>query len=127
MCPATTRNLARLLRELPNERRLQVLSYSVAPERDSVAALREFAVTHHADDGRWHFLTGTRASVEALARTSYFVRLGADTTYGVARIAHTESLVLVDGQGRLRGVYAGTLPLEMDRLRDDVATLARER
>jgi hypothetical protein len=30
---------------------------------------------------------------------------------------------LVDAKGRLRGVYAGTLVLEMDRLREDAQTL----
>jgi protein SCO1/2 len=126
VCPSTSRNLARLLRELPNAGRLQVLSYSVAPERDSLDALRAFAALRHIDDTRWHLLSGTREGIDALAHRSYFVRLGADTTYGVSRIAHTESLVLVDGHGRLRGVYAGTLPLEIDRLREDIAVLIGE-
>ena len=58
-------------------------------------------------------------------RDSYFVRLGNDSTYGVASIAHTESVLLVDGCGRLRGVYAGTLALEMQRLKEDAVALER--
>jgi len=124
VCPSTTRNIAKLLRELRGNERVQVLSYSVAPERDSVGALREFAAMHHITDPRWRLLTGPRSDVERLARESYFVRLGDGSSYGVATIAHTESLLLVDGRGRLRGVYAGTLMLEVDRLKEDVQRLA---
>ena len=39
---------------------------------------------------------------------------------------HTEKLVLVDRQGRLRGVYDGTQPFEIDHLIEDARTLAGE-
>lgn len=126
VCPLTTSHLGRLLAELPADQRLQVLSYSVAPGGDSVQQLADFAREHQLTDPRWHLLTGDASELTRLARESYFVRLGADTTYGVASIAHTETLVLVDGRGRLRGLYAGTLPLELQRLREDIATLLRE-
>jgi protein SCO1/2 len=123
----TPGNLKRLLDSLPGEDRIQVLSYSVVPAGDSVPALAEFARTHRLTDPRWHLLTGNPAAVARLARESYFVRLGDGAGYGVAAIAHTESLVLVDGNGRLRGVYAGTLPLELQRLREDIGALLRRR
>ena len=126
VCPATTSNLARLLRESGGDSRVQVLSYSVTPERDSVGALRAYAAEHGITDSRWRLLTGPRADIERLARESYFVLLGDGATYGVSTIAHTESVLLVDGCGRLRGVYAGTLRLEMQRLREDAAVLAAE-
>jgi protein SCO1/2 len=125
VCPLTTSNLGRVLAGLPGDDRLQLLSYSVTPERDSVGALRAFAAMHGIADPRWHLLTGSRSDVERLARDSYFVRLGDGRTYGVQAIAHTESVLLVDADGRLRGVYAGTLPLEMERLRQDIAELER--
>jgi protein SCO1/2 len=126
VCPMTTSNLSDLLRALPDERSLQVLSYSVTPEQDSVGALAQYARERNISDRRWRLLTGAPASTRALARASFFVRLGDGATYGVATIAHTESLVLIDSSGRLRGFYAGTLPLEMDRLRQDVTTLVGE-
>lgn len=126
VCPTTTRNLARTLDELPRDARVQIFSYSVTPGRDSLPELRAFAAKHHITDSRWHLLRTDPQSVVDLARNSYFVRLGKDTTYGVASIAHTESLVLVDGKRRLRGVYAGSLRLETERLREDIVTLLHE-
>jgi protein SCO1/2 len=125
ICPNTTRNIAGLLRAMPADVPVQVLSYSVRPERDSIAALRAFAARRGVTDPRWHLLTGPRAAMETLARASYFVSLGSGANYGVDSIAHTESLLLVDGDRRLRGVYAGMLELEVNKLADDVRELAR--
>jgi protein SCO1/2 len=125
ICPTTTANIARLLRELPDST-VQVLSYTVAPERDSVPALRMFAAMRGVGDPRWQLLTTEKAATERLARDSYFVRLGDGKTFGVDTIAHTETLVLVDGRGRLRGMYAGTLGIEMQKLREDIVALSAE-
>lgn len=125
VCPITTSHLQHLLDSLHNEKRLQVLSYSVRADSDAVADLAEFADARGVSDARWHLLTGDRAAIDSLARHSFFARLGDGSTFGVKTIAHTESVVLVDGHGRLRGVYAGTLPLEMQRLREDVEALLR--
>jgi protein SCO1/2 len=125
VCPLTISALAALLDSLPANPRVQILSYSVTPERDSVAALEDFAREHHLRDPRWHLLTGARATTARLASQSFFVRLGDGRSYGVDSIAHTESLVLVDGHGRLRGFYAGTLPVELNRLIEDIRELLR--
>jgi len=124
ICPVTTGRIKRLLKEVPSSS-LQVISYSVRPLQDSNAALARFASKHNITDKRWHFVSTTPQTIQRLARDSYFVRLGADTTYGLKTIAHTESLVLVDDRGRLRGVYAGTLPLEVQRLREDAEVLLK--
>ena len=127
VCPLTQPNLARLLASLAGEPRVRVLSHSVTPERDSVARLRAYAAAHRITDPRWHLLTGPRAEVERLARRSYFVNLDDGRSYGVTDLAHTETVVLVDGRGRLRGVYTGTLRLDMQRLAEDIRTLLNER
>jgi protein SCO1/2 len=126
ICPTTTSNIARAVGSLPDSS-VQVLSYSVTPEADSVSALRAFARMHGITDTRWHLLAGARSDLERLARRSYLVRLGDGTTYGVASIAHTESVLLIDGNRRIRGVYAGTLALDMARLVEDAHALAREK
>jgi protein SCO1 len=40
-----------------------------------------------------------------------------------ADFLHTEKVVLVDQQRRIRGVYNGTIPLEMARMIEDIQTL----
>jgi len=92
----------------------------------SFAALQTYASLHHIKDARWHLLTGPRADIERLARDSYFVNLNDGTSYGVSNLAHTETLVLVDGQGRLRGMYTGSLPLDIARLSEDIRSVLKE-
>ena len=38
----------------------------------------------------------------------------------------TENFILVDKKRRIRGVYNGTLPLEIERLSDDILELKKE-
>ncbi|MEP6765075.1 MAG: SCO family protein [Gemmatimonadaceae bacterium] len=126
VCPTTHTNLARLLATMPNESRLQVLSHSVMPESDSVSALRMYASLHNMTDVRWRLLTGERSSIERLARESYFVNLSNGSSYGVKDLAHTETLVLIDSRGRLRGVYTGSLRLDIDKLGEDIKAVLAE-
>ena len=123
VCPMTTRNVAATLSAIGPNPRMQVLSYSITPEHDSVPELKRFATHHNLTDARWHLLTGGRALIERLARQSFFARIGRDSTYGTASIAHTESVLLVDSAGRLRGIYAASLPLEMEQAAADARTL----
>lgn len=126
VCPITHTNLVRLLASFPTETQLQILSHSVTPERDSVPALQAYAEMRGITDARWHLLTGRRSDVEALAESSYFVNLANGKPYNADNLAHTETLVLVDAHGRLRGVYTGTLQLDVNRLAEDIRVLLND-
>jgi protein SCO1/2 len=59
-----------------------------------------------------------------LARESYFAKVERSANVD---FLHTEAIFLVDGHGRIRGVYDGSLQYEITRLIEDIATLERER
>jgi protein SCO1/2 len=126
VCPKTQPNLARVLSKFPGDARIQIFSHSVKPEEDSVAQLVAYAAEHHVLDRRWNFLTGSRSEIERLAKDLYFANLNDGRSYGVADLVHTETVFLVDPRGRIRGVYNGTLELDMDRLVDDIGVLMKE-
>lgn len=126
VCPKTQPNLARVLTKFPEDRRIQIFSHSVKPEDDSVPALIAYAAEHHVTDPRWNFLTGSRVAIERLAKDSYFANLNDGRSYGVEDLVHTETVFLVDPHGRIRGVYNGTLELDMNRLVEDIRVLMRE-
>jgi protein SCO1/2 len=120
ICPTTTTNLADALREIGDDPRVQLLSISIAGERDSVGVLAEFAKARGITDARWRLLSAPRSEVERVARESYFLRLGDGKNYGVSSVEHTETVFLVDGERRIRGIYAGTLRLEVARMVEDL-------
>jgi protein SCO1 len=123
VCPKTQPNLAWLLKQFPGERRIQILSHSVKPSADSVRALEAYAAMHRITDTRWILLTGAMPEIEKVARQYYYANLNDGRSYGVTDLAHTETLYLVDGERRIRGVYNGTLRLDVERLREDAAKL----
>lgn len=123
VCPRAVVSIQRLLQSMPSDSAFQVLSYTVQPERDSVAALAMYARHHDITDSRWQLLTGSWSAIEALATRGYFVNLRDGASYGTDDLAHTETLVLVDQNARIRGVYNATLALDMEQIVRDVKAL----
>jgi protein SCO1/2 len=127
LCPMLVTRLRRVqeaAREWPDVR---LVSYSVTPALDTPAVLAAFGQTHHIDAERWWLTTGDRATITRLARESYFADDARTTAGGPSdALLHTENVVLVDAERRLRGVYNGTLAFEIERLLEDIRTLRKE-
>lgn len=122
ICPTTHRLLRAVADTFATDDRVVIVSYSVTPERDSVAALAEFAQHNAIAYRRWRLLTGERATIDGLT-SSYLIGKGRGGDYGVDSVAHTEMIALVDGQQHIRGVYNGTLQLDVQQLTRDIRTL----
>jgi protein SCO1/2 len=122
LCPLVMRNLKRV-QDAVGSHDIQLVSYSVTPETDTPAQLAAFGASLGVDPAKWRLLTGDRRTIYALARRSYF----ADDSRVVdpGAILHSEKVLLVDRDGRLRGVYNGSLSHEMDELIEDARLLAR--
>ena len=125
ICPKMTKNLARVQEAFPHDPRLAILSHSVTPEMDSVPVLDAYARLHGADPEQWHLLTGDRAQIYALARKSYFACLD-EGDGGPQDFVHTENIVLVDPNRRIRGFYDGTSVSATDDLIKDISKLMNE-
>jgi protein SCO1/2 len=126
LCPILGNGLRRVQTAFAADPDVLILSHSVTPEMDSVAALRRWATMRGVKSGRWHLLTGDRAQIRRLAERSYFVELSDTTGNTQGTLVHTETLVLVDGHRRIRGVYDGSLPYDVTQLIADIRTLRGE-
>ena len=62
-----------------------------------------------------------------LARQSYFAKEDPGFIKDNADILHTEHIQLVDKNGRLIGIYNGTLQLEMEQPEKDIYLLLKEK
>lgn len=123
LCPDLRAQLARVLDAFAGDSAVRILSHSVMPERDDPARLARYAVRNGVDGTQWKLLTGAHAELARLARDAYFVEL-ADTTGNTrGRLRHTETLVLVDGDGHIRGVYDGSLAYDVTQLIADIRVL----
>ena len=126
ICPKMTANMGLLQDKYKNDDEVLLLSHSVTPETDSVPVLKKYAENKGIISGKWHLLTGNKTEIYALAKQQYY----AGDTIGYYQtnneFLHTENFILIDRKRRIRGVYNGTLPLEMERLIDDITTLKKE-
>lgn len=126
ICPAMMRNMLSLQQRFAANQAVEILSFSVTPWIDSVGLLQAYAARNNITAPNWHLLTGSRQEIYQLARQSYF----AEETLGLSKdssnFLHTEHVLLVDAELRLRGIYNGTLPFDMEQLARDIPLLEKE-
>ena len=60
-----------------------------------------------------------------LARKSYFAEEDIGFKKDSSEFLHTEHFILVDKNKRIRGIYNGTLSLEMQQLQEDIISLLK--
>lgn len=126
ICPKMSDNMALLQKAFKDDANVLLLSHSVTPDMDSVPVLKKYASARGVISGKWHLLTGDKKEIYDLAKQQYF----AGDTIGYYQTGneflHTENFILVDKHRRIRGVYNGTLLVEMDRLIEDIGVLKKE-
>jgi protein SCO1/2 len=124
-CPMMSSKMAGLQKTIRNPA-VKLVSFSVDPERDTPAVLKEYAAKFGADPNRWHFLTGPTASIYAVAQGMKVAARPADADNP---ILHATYFILVDGNGQVREIYAGdhSEPGTLERLAKDADRLAGSR
>lgn len=126
ICPKMTTRLTQVQRFYKNEPRFGILSFSVDPERDDVQALADYAKLHGVDYANWKMMTGDKKVIYGLARYSYRVSASKGDG-GPEDFIHSELVVLVDKQRKIRGYYDGTDSLEINRMIDDIGIILNEK
>ncbi len=126
ICPVMTKNLKTVAKQYKQDEQVAFLSYSVTPWIDSLPRLQEYAQRYDIQQPNWHFLTGSKAKTYELARQSYFAEEDIGFTKDSTEFLHTEHFILVDKNLRIRGIYNGTLLLEMQDLVADIERLKKE-
>ena len=102
------------------------MSLATAPEYVKLAVDLIELLEKNAIDNKWHLVTGDRDKIYNIARTSYFADEDFKKNKDESEFIHTENFVLVDKKGRIRGVYNGTLALEVQRLKRHIEILKIE-
>ena len=126
ICPGMMNKIARLNHAFEKDSTVVFLSFSVTPWRDSVSRLKEYTNINKIIAPNWHLLTGAKADIYTLARRSYFAEEALGFTKDSTDFLHTEHVLLVDKTGRIRGIYNGTLDLDMEQLGKDIKDLKLE-
>lgn len=126
ICPKMISNMRSLQDSFLNDSRLKLLSFSVMPWMDSVKTLNKYGLAHHINPNKWYLLTGDKEQIYHLGRRSFFAEKKAGLENGTESFLHTESMLLVDGSSRIRGIYNATDPTQIKRVIEDIRILMAE-
>lgn len=126
ICPKLTKNMGRLRDAYQNDADIMLLSHSVMPWNDTVEKLEVYAETNNINLPQWHLITGDKDAIYDIARNGYFADEDFVKIQDEANFIHTENFVLVDKEGYIRGVYNGTLALDVKRLMRHIKILKKE-
>ncbi len=127
ICPVMTKHMKLVQTAFQNNPDVVILSYSVTPWIDSVGRLKRFAENNDIVSTNWHLLTGNKGEIYQLARKDYFAEEDLGFTKDSTEFLHTEHVLLIDRSKRIRGIYNGTLQLEIEQLIKDMKQLAEEK
>ncbi len=107
-CPTMTKRMAELQSHFADNPEVAFVTLTTDPEFDTPEVMKRFARRHDAQNKNWDFLTGTKSEI---------VRLAVDEMKLIARekpvgeqatpedlFIHSSYFVVIDQQGRLRGV-----------------------
>ncbi|MEM1262881.1 MAG: SCO family protein [Pseudomonadota bacterium] len=125
ICPAIRSKLSRVQERFAGDDGVRILAHSIRPETDSVAVLQAYADDNAIDGRFWHLLTGDRNTLHALARSAYFANEDLGEEQSEKDFLHTENLLLIDANRRIRGVYNGLSRSSVEHLINDIVVLRR--
>ncbi len=126
ICPTLTKHFKMISDTFKNDNRVGLLSYSVTPDIDSVPRLKFYAERYNIPSSQWHLVTGNKNDIYRLARKSYFADKEPGFSIDSTEFLHTEHFILVDSHQHIRGIYNGTVLLEVERLISDMRDLLEE-
>jgi len=124
ICPKMTSCFKVLQDSISVMQDVEILSFSVMPEIDSVGRLRAYGQDNGINPVIWHLLTGKTSEIYSIGRSSFFAddNPSTDTT----SFLHTDKMYLVDGHQQIRGVYNATKMDDVHRVLHDLTVLKKE-
>ncbi|WP_019122543.1 SCO family protein [Brevibacillus massiliensis] len=110
VCPPMTANMAQLQQKLKEKGvEVDIVSFSVDPERDTPDALKAYGEKFGADFSQWHFLTGySPEQIEELSYNTFKATLQKEENSD--QVIHVTTFYLVDKSGKIVRKYDGLNP-----------------
>jgi protein SCO1 len=126
ICPKLAKNMNAIQDLYASDNNVMLLSHSVMPWVDTVDKLKDYAEKNMVNDLKWNLVTGNKDELYDIARNGYFADEDFKKTGDEDEFIHTENFILVDKEGYIRGVYNGTIEIEIERLKRHIEILKKE-
>lgn len=126
ICPIMKKEMLRVFMKYQDNPDFKILSHSIDPTHDTQEVLKDYAEKLGVEDAStWNFLTGDQEKIFEIGQTSYLTTAMADQMEP-GGFLHSGAFLLIDQNGRIRGVYDGTKADQVDRLINDIPKLLKK-
>lgn len=126
ICPKVMKNMLRIQEKYKGTPNFKLVSFSLDPKRDTPPRLKKYAKNIGADLSFWHFVHGPKDSIMAIANEDYYVPAFEDKD-APGGFDHSGKILLVDGDGHLRGFAEGTEDEDVTEFFDTIDALLATR
>lgn len=127
ICPKLTHNMKMLQQAFKKtDSMVRFVSFTVDPERDTVAKIKAYGDKHGIDHDTWWMLTGNKDSIYNIAFNEFKASVASNGNIDTGFI-HTELFFLLDKDRVVRGWYNGLDTNQLSRVIKDVVLLNMER
>ncbi|MBK7335881.1 MAG: SCO family protein [Saprospirales bacterium] len=124
ICPKVAKQMKRVHDRFLEEDRLLLLAHSIDPKRDTIGRLKWYAGNLGVESSKWHFVTGDKDSIYAIADDYFSIAIENPDSPG--GFDHSGRLILIDPQRRVRSFCDGTDAKSVDKFMLDIDKLLRE-
>jgi len=115
-CTQMMGNMDSLATYYAKNKLITFVSITVDPKTDSPAVLKSYASGIKPKGAKWLFLTGDAREIDTLANKGLLV----DALQNGGAFIHSDKLILLDPERRIRGYYSGTSVDDVNRLNDEL-------
>ena len=123
-CPMLTHQFKILQDAWKGNSGLKLVTFTVDPDHDTPAVLKKYAEDIQADPDQWFFLTGPKKELYGAIRDGFKVTAQEDPQGEAGfEFIHTTRMMLVDGDGMIRGMYDGQDDEDIKKFQQDVRYL----
>ncbi|MDT0595483.1 SCO family protein [Glaciecola petra] len=127
ICPAVRSKLNKVQETFINDAEVKIVQHSIRPSTDSVEVLQAYSEENNIVSGKWYLLTGDKSEIYSLAKSAYFASEDLGNIQNTNDFLHTESLLLIDQNRYIRGIYNGLNAASVDYLIADIRALKEQK
>jgi protein SCO1/2 len=124
ICIPMTNNMGKLQEHFNKDKGfLQLMSFTVDPDVDSVGKLYVYAQDKSVNSQQWQLITGDKVELYKLARMGFLISAETAGDGGPTDFIHDNRMVLIDREKNIRGYYDGTSDKAIEKLIADAEKL----
>ncbi len=125
ICIDMQRELKRVYAAFGERADFRIVSHTIDPDYDQPSRLKAYANNSNVKNRNWLFVNGPSDEVYRVAQQAY-LSLATKDSIAPGGFLHSGTFILLDHQKKIRGVYEGTSPEDVDRLLQELPFLLAE-